>query len=329
MTAPPLLEVIDLVTSFRTEAGTIRAVDQVSFSVETGRTLAVVGESGCGKSVTALSLMRLLPSANGSVDSGNVRFDGADLLAVPERDMRHIRGNEISMIFQEPMTALNPVFTVGQQIMEIFKTHRGYNRSQAREAAIAMLSEVKIPNPEQRVDEYPFQLSGGMIQRVMIAMALACEPKLLIADEPTTALDVTIQAQILTLMHNLQKKHDTAIILITHDLGVVAEFADRVVIMYAGKVVENADVFSIFEDPRHPYTQGLLQSIPGLDNDRSRQLSTIEGNVPSLQNLPQGCRFHPRCPHAEEMCRIEDPRLEQVADAHEVACHLANGRLGS
>jgi oligopeptide/dipeptide ABC transporter ATP-binding protein len=327
--AKPLLEVTDLVTSFRTEAGTIRAVDQVSFSVETGRTLALVGESGCGKSVTALSLMRLIPSANGSIDSGAVRFKDTDLLGLTERDMRGVRGNEISMIFQEPMTALNPVFTVGQQIMEIFRTHRGYSRSRAREAAIEMLAEVKIPNPEQRVDEYPFQLSGGMLQRVMIAMALACEPSLLIADEPTTALDVTIQAQILSLMQNLQEEHATAIILITHDLGVVAEFADSVVIMYAGKIAERADVFSIFEDPKHPYTQGLLRSIPGLEDDRAVGLSTIAGNVPSLQNLPQGCRFHPRCPYAQELCRMEVPQLEQVADEHDVACHLVSGRIDS
>ncbi len=332
-TEPPraeaLLEVIDLVTSFRTEAGTIRAVDQVSFSVETGRTVALVGESGCGKSVTALSLMRLIPTTNGRIDSGAVRFNGTDLLGLSEREMRDIRGNEISMIFQESMTALNPVFTVGQQIMEIFKTHRGYGRSRARAAAIAMLTEVKIPNPGQRVDEYPFQLSGGMLQRVMIAMALACEPSLLIADEPTTALDVTIQAQILTLMQNLQQEHHTAIILITHDLGVVAEFADSVVIMYAGRVAERGDVFTIFEDPKHPYTQGLMRAIPGLEDNRTGGLSTIEGNVPSLQNLPQGCRFHPRCPHAQELCRSEVPQLEQVSDTHDVACHLVAGRLAS
>jgi len=326
--AQPLLEVIDLVTSFRTEAGTVRAVDQVSFAVGKGRTLAVVGESGCGKSVTALSIMRLVPAANGSIDSGSVRFNGTDLLALSEREMRDIRGNQISMIFQEPMTALNPVFTVGQQIMEIFKAHRGYNRAQARAAAVAMLAEVKIPNPEQRVDEYPFQMSGGMLQRVMIAMALACEPSLLIADEPTTALDVTIQAQILTLMRNLQLEHSTAIILITHDLGVVAEVADSVVIMYAGKIAERADVFSIFEAAKHPYTQGLLRSIPSLEDSRASGLSSIEGSVPSLQNLPQGCRFHPRCPHAQQLCRTEVPQLEPVADGHDVACHLVSGRLG-
>jgi oligopeptide/dipeptide ABC transporter ATP-binding protein len=327
--ARPLLEVNDLVTSFRTDAGAVRAVDQVSFSVEKGRTLAVVGESGCGKSVTALSVMRLVPTANGSIDSGEIRFDGEDLLGLSEREMRGIRGNQISMIFQEPMTALNPVFTVGQQIMEIFKTHRGYGRSQAREAAIAMLAEVKIPNPEQRVDEYPFQLSGGMLQRVMIAMALACEPSLLIADEPTTALDVTIQAQILSLMQNLQKQHSTAIMLITHDLGVVAEGADSVVIMYAGKVAERADVYSVFENAKHPYTQGLLRSIPGLEENRARGLATIEGSVPSLENLPQGCRFHPRCPHAQQLCRTDVPQLERVSDGHDVACHLTSGRLGS
>ncbi len=322
-----LLEVVDLVTSFRTDTGTIRAVDQVSFKVGAGRTLAVVGESGCGKSVTALSVMRLVPADNGSIDAGSVHFKGTNLLDLSEREMREIRGNEISMIFQEPMTALNPVFTVGQQIIEIFKTHRGYGRAQAREAAIAMLHEVKIPNPEQRVDEYPFQLSGGMLQRVMIAMALACEPSLLIADEPTTALDVTIQAQILTLMRNLQQQRSTAIILITHDLAVVAEVADSVVIMYAGKIAERGDIYSIFENPKHPYTQGLLKSIPGLNDTRKGGLSTIEGNVPSLQNLPEGCRFHPRCPHAQPLCRGEVPQLEAVDDIHDVACHLVSGRL--
>jgi len=323
----PLLEVRNLVTSFRTETGSVRAVDQLSFSVQTGRTLALVGESGCGKSVTALSIMRLVPADNGSIDAGSIRFQGVDLLGLSEREMRSIRGNEISMIFQEPMTALNPVFTIGQQIMEIVTTHRGYDRAQAREAAIEMLAEVKIPNPEQRIDEYPFQLSGGMLQRVMIAMALACEPSLLIADEPTTALDVTIQAQILALMRNLQQKRSTAIMLITHDLGVVAEVADSVVIMYAGMVAESGDVVTIFENPQHPYTQGLLRSIPGLEDDRAEGLETIEGNVPSLHDLPTGCRFHPRCPHAEELCRSEVPRLDRLDGEHDVACHLASGRL--
>ncbi len=329
MSSRALLQVVDLVTSFRTETGSVRAVDQVSFEVAAGETLAVVGESGCGKSVTALSLMRLVPTDNGSIDSGSVHFKDRDLLALSEREMRNIRGNEISMIFQEPMTALNPVFTVGQQIMEIFKAHRSYSRAEARAATIAILDEVKIPNPERRVDEYPFQLSGGMLQRVMIAMALACEPALLIADEPTTALDVTIQAQILSLMQDLQREHSTAILLITHDLGVVAEVADSVIVMYAGKIVERADVFSIFEDPKHPYTQGLLKSLPNLGDSRAEGLSTIAGSVPSLQNLPEGCRFHPRCPHARELCRREVPQLETIADGQDVACHLTSGRLDS
>ncbi len=325
MDSQGLLEVKNLVTSFRTQAGTVRAVDRVSLRVESGRTLAVVGESGCGKSVTALSIMRLIPADNGSIDAGEVRFGDVDLLALPEPEMRHIRGNEISMIFQEPMTALNPVFTVGQQIGEIFKAHRGYNRAKAREASITMLREVKIPNPEQRVDEYPFQMSGGMLQRVMIAMALACEPRVLIADEPTTALDVTIQAQILHLMQDLQREHGTAIILITHDLGVVAEIADDVTIMYAGRVVEHADVYSLFESPRHPYTRGLLASIPRLDHRKTLALNTIEGTVPGLSSLPAGCRFHPRCPLADELCRTTPPELESCGDGHDVACHPTDG----
>ena len=325
MDSQVLLDVRNLVTWFRTQTGTVRAVDRVSLRVEPGRTLAVVGESGCGKSVTALSIMRLIPTDNGSIDAGEVRFAGTDLLALPESEMRHIRGNEISMIFQEPMTALNPVFTVGQQIGEIYKAHRGYGRAKAREASIAMLREVKIPNPEQRVDEYPFQMSGGMLQRVMIAMALACEPRVLIADEPTTALDVTIQAQILHLMQELQREHDTAIVLITHDLGVVAEVADEVLIMYAGRVVEHADVYSLFESPRHPYTRGLLASIPKQDDHKSEALNTIEGAVPGLASLPAGCRFHPRCPLADDLCRSRGPELLRCGDGHEVACHHAEG----
>ena len=325
MDSQGLLEVKNLVTSFRTEAGSVRAVDRVSLRVEPGRTLAVVGESGCGKSVTALSIMRLIPTDNGSIDAGEVRFGDVDLLALPESQMRHIRGNEISMIFQEPMTALNPVFTVGQQIGEIYRAHRGYNRAKAREASIAMLHEVKIPNPEQRVDEYPFQMSGGMLQRVMIAMALACEPRVLIADEPTTALDVTIQAQILHLMQDLQRRHGAAIILITHDLGVVAEIADEVSIMYAGGIVEHADVYSLFESPRHPYTRGLLASIPKLDHRKSEPLKTIEGTVPGLASLPTGCHFHPRCPLADDLCRTRAPELARIGDSHEVACHHADG----
>ena len=298
----------------------MRAVDDVSFDVAPGKTLALVGESGCGKSVTALSIMRLVPEDNGSIDAGQIRLEGEELLGRAARSMRKIRGNRISMIFQEPMTALNPVVTVGKQIMEVFRIHRGYGRGEAREAAIRALETVRIPAPERRVDEYPFQMSGGMRQRVMIAMALACEPRLLIADEPTTALDVTIQAQILDLMRRLQEERGTSILFITHDLGVVAEMADEVVIMYAGKLVEHGPVDRIFEQPAHPYTQGLMASIPTLDCARKSTLSTIEGTVPGLQELPPGCRFHPRCPHTQALCREQEPALSAG-----VACHLAAG----
>ena len=325
--AEPLLKVENLVTSFRTDDGTITAVDDVSFSVRRGKTLAVVGESGCGKSVTALSIMRLLPKANSIIGGGQVVLTGQNLLGFDEREMRTVRGNRISMIFQEPMTALNPVFTVGQQIMEVFQIHRHLNKRDARLEAIRMLREVSIPDPERRVDEYPFQLSGGMRQRVMIAMALACEPEVLIADEPTTALDVTIQAQIIKLMDALQREHETSIIFITHDLGVVAETADDVVIMYAGKIVEQGSVYDIFENPQHPYTRGLMASIPSLDDDKTKPLSTIAGTVPGLQNLPKGCRFNTRCPLAMERCTAAPPQLKPTdggggggeAD-HRVAC---------
>jgi len=293
--AAALLEVKNLVTSFRTDDGPVRAVDDVSFGVESGRTLAIVGESGCGKSVTALSVMRLI-DANGQVESGSIHLDGESLLELSPKEMRRVRGNRISMIFQEPMTALNPVVSIGKQIVEVFRIHRGLSRSAGRAAAVEALRTVRIPDPERRVDEYPFQMSGGMRQRVMIAMALACEPRLLIADEPTTALDVTIQAQILKLMRQLQQDRGTSILFITHDLGVVAEMADEVLIMYAGKVVERGPVRAIFARPAHPYTRGLIASIPSLDSHRGTMLATIEGSVPGLRDLPSGCRFHPRCP---------------------------------
>jgi len=329
MSPQPLLEVRNLVTAFRTDEGPVRALDDVSFRVDAGKTLGIVGESGCGKTVAALSIMRLLPEATGSIEAGSILLSGRNLLELPEREMRRMRGNNISMIFQEPMTALNPVVSVGKQIMEVFRIHRGYTRRQAREAAVDALATVRIPEPRRRVDEYPFQMSGGMRQRVMIAMALACEPRILIADEPTTALDVTIQAQILHLMRQLQEKHGTSILFITHDLGVVAEMADDVIIMYAGKVIEQGSVEEIYSRAAHPYTQGLMRAIPSLDCERKTPLSTIEGTVPGLRNLPSGCRFHPRCPHTEPLCRSTSPDVEPVAGNHAAACHWVAGRLSS
>ncbi len=327
MTTDPLLKIENLVTSFRTEHGTVTAIDDVSFTVKPGRTLAIVGESGCGKSVTALSIMGLLPTNISSIDKGSIIYAGEDILKKSSHERQSLRGNEISMIFQEPMTALNPVFTVGQQIGEVFKIHRKYDKKKARAASLKMLIEVGIPDPEQRLDEYPFQLSGGMRQRVMIAIALACEPKILIADEPTTALDVTIQAQILKLVKNLQEQNGTAIIFITHDLGVVAEVADDVVVMYAGKVIEYGDVFEIYEKPQHPYTQGLMSSVPSLTDSKGDPLRTIEGTVPGLMNLPKGCRFCTRCAEADDNCRDVEPPLKTVKADHTVACHKVGGAL--
>ncbi|MFO7171463.1 MAG: ABC transporter ATP-binding protein [Bacillota bacterium] len=321
-----LVEIRNLRTYFYTEDGVMPAVDGVSLYIRRGETLGVVGESGCGKSVTSLSIMRLIPSPPGKIVEGEILFEGRDLLKLPEPEMRKIRGNEISMIFQEPMTSLNPVFTVGDQIAEAIMLHQGLNYKEAMAKAVEMLRLVGIPAPEKRVKDYPHQMSGGMRQRVMIAMALSCNPKLLIADEPTTALDVTIQAQILDLMRKLKKELGMAIMLITHDLGVVAEMCERVVVMYAGKVVEEADVVSLFKQPLHPYTEGLLQSIPRLDEDRER-LHVIEGVVPNPLNMPQGCRFHPRCPYAIDKCREVEPPLEPVGDGRFVACHVAAERL--
>ena len=297
----PLLTVTDLVTQFDTEDGRVTAVDGVSFDVMPGETLGIVGESGSGKSVTALSVIRLIQTPPGRIAGGRVTFKGRDLLGLPDHEMREIRGDEISMIFQEPMTSLNPLFTVGDQIMEAVLLHQDRDRQRARERAVEMLRKVGIPSPEKRVDQYPHQMSGGMRQRVMIAMALACNPSLLIADEPTTALDVTIQAQILDLIGKL--KHDTgaSVMLITHDLGVIAETADRVIVMYAGQIVETGDVDTIFDRPMHPYTSGLLQSIPRLTEDKDR-LHSIEGIVPSPFDMPKGCRFAPRCPLADAQC---------------------------
>jgi oligopeptide/dipeptide ABC transporter ATP-binding protein len=319
-----VLAVENLVTSFRTDDGVVTALDGVSFQFRRGRTLGVVGESGCGKSVTSLSIMRLLPQGSGRVDAGQILFDGQDLLQIPEQEMRSLRGNRIAMIFQEPMTALNPVFTAGDQIIEVFKTHRSMDSNAARSAALKMMELVRIPDPERRLDEYPHQMSGGMKQRVMIAMALACQPALIIADEPTTALDVTIQAQILRLMKDLQSELGTSIMFITHDLGVIAEVADDVIVMYAGQVVESADVVSLFDNPRHPYTRGLLASIPDARQSREAALPTIKGTVPSLKDLPQGCRFFDRCPYGQPRCLAESPKLTTTDNSHGVACHFAD-----
>jgi oligopeptide/dipeptide ABC transporter ATP-binding protein len=317
-----LLEVRDLRTRFSTDEGDFFAVDGVSFAVEAGKTLGVVGESGCGKSVTSLSIMGLVPSPAGRIEGGSIRFEGRELVGATAQAMQDLRGNGIAMIFQEPMSSLNPVFTVGEQIVEGLLRHRPISRAQASERAIEMLRKVRIPAPEQRFHEYPHQLSGGMRQRVMIAMALACEPRLLIADEPTTALDVTIQAQILDLMRALQRETGTAIILITHDLGVVAEVADDVVVMYAGRVVEQAPVGTLFDAPQHPYTIGLLGSIPRLDAQRSR-LSSIEGQVPSPLRRSSGCSFAERCPFADARCHAEAPVLREVGIRHLSACWKA------
>ncbi len=319
-----LLDVDGLKTHFFTRDGVVRAVDGVSFRVHAGETLAVVGESGCGKSVTSLSILRLVASPPGRIVSGRLLFEGRDLLALDEADMRDIRGNEIAMIFQEPMTSLNPVLTVGRQIGEALTLHRGLSRAAARRRAVELLGQVGIPEPERRVDQYPHQLSGGMRQRVMIAMALACHPRLLIADEPTTALDVTIQAQILDLMRRLKQDSGAAILLITHDLGVVAEMAQRVVVMYAGRKVEEAPVEELFARPLHPYTRGLMKSIPRLDDTETRRLAEIPGMVPSLREPIEGCYFAARCPHAADRCRREYPPLEERAAGHAVACWEAD-----
>jgi len=321
-----LLEVENLQTHFRTPDGVNRAVDGVSFHVDDAETLAVVGESGCGKSVTANSILRLVPEPPGKI-AGSIKFQGRELLTLPERTMRAIRGNDIGMIFQEPMTSLNPVLTVARQLGETLRLHEGLDRKAAEARAIEMLDLVGIPEPRRRVRNYPHQLSGGMRQRVMIAMALACSPKLLIADEPTTALDVTIQAQILELMADLKRRTRTAIILITHDLGVVAEFAQRVMVMYAGRKVEEASVVDLFRTPRHPYTQGLIGAVPKLGSSlegEETRLAEIPGIVPSLKQRIQGCVFAGRCPRVTEICRNVAPVLETKAPGHVAACHHAS-----
>ncbi len=320
-----ILEVRNLCTSFRTFEGTARAVDDVSFDLGSGETVGLVGESGCGKSVTALSIMRLIPDPPGKIINGRVMVAGEDLLQIPMKRMWSIRGNRLSMIFQEPMTSLNPVFTIGDQISEMFITHKGMKKKESWGRVVEMLKMVQIPAPEKRVHEYPHQLSGGMRQRAMIAMALACNPEILIADEPTTALDVTIQAQIIDLMYELKEKFGAAILMITHDLGVIAEIAQRVVVMYAGKIVEEGQTRSIFKEPAHPYTQGLLKSVPQLGqrarHGRSR-LREIDGIVPSLYELPVGCSFYPRCPEAMAVCRESLPELIELSAGRRVRCRL-------
>jgi oligopeptide/dipeptide ABC transporter ATP-binding protein len=318
----PLLEVRDLRTYFNVEGGEFRAVDGVSLILEPGQTLGIVGESGCGKTVTALSILGLIPMPPGRIAGGEILFEGVDLLKLRPAELRERRGNQISMIFQEPMTSLNPAFTVGDQVSEAILRHRQVTKTQAKEHAIEMLRRVRIPSPERRYDEFPHKLSGGMRQRVMIAMALACDPKLLIADEPTTALDVTIQAQILDLMRQLREETNAAIVVITHDLGVIAEIAHEVMVMYAGKVVERAEVETLFQNPQHPYTIGLLGSIPKLSGDQLR-LATIEGAVPNPLAMPGGCRFHPRCPFAVQQCRAEEPPLRQIGSGQYAACWRA------
>ena len=321
-----LVEIRNLKTHFHTEDGISPAVDGLSLHIERGETLAVVGESGCGKSVTSLSIMRLVPDPPGRIVNGEILFEGRDLLKISEYEMRKIRGNAISMIFQEPMTSLNPIYTIGEQIVETITEHQSLSRKEALDKVVELLRLVGIPLPDRRVNEYPHQLSGGMRQRVMIAMALSCNPKLLIADEPTTALDVTIQAQILELMRKLKNELGMAIMLITHDLGVVAEMAQRVVVMYAGKVIEEGDVFSIFRQPLHPYTEGLLQSVPRMDSTREN-LHVINGVVPNPLKLPRGCRFSPRCPYVFDKCRETQPELQQVAPGRYVACFLGADRF--
>ncbi len=321
-----LLSVEDLSTEFTTEEGVVRAVDGVSWTIRRGETVALVGESGCGKSVTALSIMRLIADPPGRIAAGRIVFDGQDLLELPEAKMRAVRGNRIAMIFQEPMSSLNPVYTIGDQIIEAIELHQRLRGAAARSRAIEMLVKVGIPAPDQRIDEYPHQMSGGMRQRVMIAMALSCNPDLLIADEPTTALDVTIQAQILDLLRQLQRDTGMAILMITHDLGVVAEIARRVCVMYASKIVEMADVGELFADPRHPYTQGLFKSIPRLSQRKTR-LDVIPGNVPNPINFPTGCKFHPRCSvgYEDTQCRETEPWLDEIGNRRWVRCWKSEG----
>lgn len=316
-----LLEVKNLHTYFKTKKGIVKAVNDVTYSLDAGKTLGIVGESGSGKSVSAMSIIRLL-DGNGYIESGSVTFDGKDILNASDKDLHHIRGNEISVIFQEPMTSLNPVFTIERQIGEVLRLHQKLDKRQAYQKAVSLLSDVKIPNPERVAKQYPFQLSGGMRQRVMIAMALACRPKLLIADEPTTALDVTIQAQILKLMNELKHQMGTSILFITHDLGVIHEMADEVAVMYCGQIVEKADAQTIFHGGvhSHPYTEGLMTSIPRLNTPKGKRLEAIPGAVPNPLYLPQGCKFAPRCKYCTEKCLAAEPELQEVAPNHLIRC---------
>ena len=322
--AKTLVEFKDVHTYFYTEAGTVKAVNGVSYKIKEGETVCVVGESGCGKSVTALSLMRLIAAPQGEIVKGNISFDGKDITSLSEEEIMSIRGNDISMIFQEPMTSLNPVFTVGNQIMESIMLHQKLDKKQARDKAIEMVKLVGIPRAEAIVDSYPHELSGGMRQRIMIAMALSCNPKLLIADEPTTALDVTIQAQILDLMRDIKQKTQTSIMLITHDLGVVAEMADYVVVMYAGKVIEEGPVNDIFKNPLHPYTRGLLKSKPVINQETDR-LYSIPGQVPNPIGMKDSCYFHERCEHCMEICKTQIPTIKYYDEQHKISCFLYDG----
>lgn len=325
-----LLELNHLHTFFDTKKGTVKAVNDVTYSLDAGETLGIVGESGSGKSVSAMSIIRLL-DGNGRIDSGEIFFDGKNIRECTDKEMYHIRGNEISVIFQEPMTSLNPVFTIERQIGEVFRIHQNMSKKEAAEKAVDMLRQVKIPNPERVAKQYPFQLSGGMRQRVMIAMALACKPKLLIADEPTTALDVTIQAQILKLMNDLKKDLGTSILFITHDLGVISEMADKVAVMYCGQIVEMADARTIFSDCKysHPYTEGLMISIPRLDTEKGKKLEPIPGSVPNPLYLPKGCKFAPRCKYCQQRCLEEEPELVEVENKHQVRCFYAEKAVRS
>lgn len=325
--AQPLLQVKNLATHFHTEEGIVKSVQDVTFEVDAGQVLGVVGESGCGKSVTAMSILRLVQQPQGKIVNGEILFNGVNLLTLSENEMRKIRGNKISLISQDPMTSLNPVLTIGEQIMEAIILHQNLNKKDAKAKAIEMLRLVGIPSPAERIDQYPHEFSGGMRQRAIIAMALSCEPELLIADEPTTALDVTIQAQILDLMRDIKQKRNAAIVFITHDLGVVAEMCDKVAVMYAGKVVEYTDVVTLFKNPQHPYTIGLLNSIPKLDDEKER-LEPIEGQPPNLVNLPKGCSFSPRCKEIKSICSTKEPvvvELGKEGKTHQVRCLLREG----
>lgn len=315
-----LLQVKELRTYFFTDSGVVKAVDGISYSVKRGETFGLVGESGCGKSVSALSILRLIPSPPGKIVSGEILFEGKDLLKISEEEIRGIRGNQIAMVFQEPMTSLNPVLTIGVQIGEVLELHRGFDRKEARAETIRLLRMVGIPDPERRIDDYPHQFSGGMRQRVMIAMALSCNPKLLIADEPTTAVDVTIQAQLLEIIKELTSTSETAVILITHNLGVVARHVNRMAVMYAGRIVEMGPSIKIYSRPKHPYTIGLLASVPRLDQPRKERLIPIEGQPPDLSQLPPGCPFSPRCSYRMERCLKENPELKEVEEDHLIAC---------